>query len=80
MLPAGDFAERIEMRMDLDGLLETLPPRQAAAIRATRIEGYSAAETAAAAGMRESALKVFVHRGIKALIARMGGEQSVSRN
>jgi len=75
MLVAEDFVEASHARMDVEGLLETLPPKQAAAIRSTRIDGHSVAETAAAAGIGESDVKVSVHRGLKALFARVQGER-----
>jgi RNA polymerase sigma-70 factor (ECF subfamily) len=42
-------------------------------IRATRIEGLSIAEAAAAGGLGESDVKISVHRGIKALMTRIQG-------
>jgi RNA polymerase sigma-70 factor (ECF subfamily) len=42
-------------------------------IRATRIDGLSVAEAAAADGIGESDVKVSVHRGLKALMARIQG-------
>lgn len=48
-----------------------LPPKQARTLRATKLEGYSTAEAASAAGIGESDVKVSVHRGLKALAARL---------
>lgn len=56
-----------ESRRDLGRLLETLPAHQRLPIQHTRLEGLSVAETARLTGMSESAVKVGVHRGIKAL-------------
>jgi len=39
-----------------------------------KLEGLSVAETASLTGMSESAVKVGIHRGLKALAARMGGK------
>ena len=61
-------------RLDVTGLLETLPAKQAQAIRATKIDGASIAEAAIAAGIGESDIKVSVHRGLKALAARISGQ------
>jgi RNA polymerase sigma-70 factor (ECF subfamily) len=38
-----------------------------------RIEGHSVADTAAATGLSQAAVKVGVHRGVKALAARFHG-------
>ncbi|WP_204328361.1 sigma factor-like helix-turn-helix DNA-binding protein, partial [Stenotrophomonas maltophilia] len=60
---AEDFEDATTARLDIEDLLSTLPPKQARAIRATRIEGLSVAEAAKAGGIGESDLKVSVHRG-----------------
>ena len=70
---AEDFEDATTARLDIEDLLSTLPPKQARAIRATRIEGLSVAEAAKAGGIGESDLKVSVHRGLKMLIARIQG-------
>ncbi|QDZ08085.1 sigma-70 family RNA polymerase sigma factor [Sphingomonas panacisoli] len=72
-LVADDFEEASSARMDIDELLETLPAKQARMIRATRIDGLSIAEAAAADGLGESDVKISVHRGLKSLIARIQG-------
>lgn len=71
ILAAEGFAEAADARADLDRLLDTIPAKQANAIRATRIEGLSTAETAARAGIGESDVKVSIHRGLKVLAARI---------
>jgi len=76
MLVAEGFEESSIARMDIDDLLSTLPAKQARAIRATRIDGASVAEAASAAGIGESDVKVSVHRGLKALAARIAGQRS----
>ena len=58
-----------ESSRDLDHLLERLPPRSRTAIRYVKLDGLSVAETAARTRMSESAVKVTVHRGMKALSA-----------
>jgi RNA polymerase sigma-70 factor (ECF subfamily) len=67
--------ESVDARRDLDKLLGTLPDRQRLPIVHVKLEGLSVAETAALTGMSESAVKVGVHRGLKALAARIRGER-----
>lgn len=62
--------EPLDARHDVEILLRVLPARQRAALKMMKIEGASAAETASAMGMSEGAVKVSVHRGLKALAAR----------
>jgi len=68
--------ESVDARRDLAGLLETLPDRHRLPIVHVKIEGLSVAETAKRTGMSESAVKVGIHRGLKALAAliRRGDE------
>lgn len=73
ILAAEGFEEVSGARMDVDSLLNSLPPKQAKAIRSTRLEGFSVAETAAAANIGESDVKISVHRGLKALSSRIRG-------
>ncbi len=60
-----------EARRDLAKLLESLPDRQRLPIIHVKLEGLSVAETARLTGMSESAVKIGVHRGLKALAARI---------
>ena len=60
-----------DARRDLQGLLATLPDRHRLPIQHVKIEGLSVAEASRATGMSESAIKVGVHRGLKALAARV---------
>ncbi len=64
-------ADAAEARRDLAKLLETLPERQRMPIAYMKVQGLSGAETARLTGMSESAVKVAVHRGLKALAARI---------
>lgn len=64
-----------EATHDIDKLLGKLPARTQALIRDTKIEGLSTAEAAARHGISESAVKVGVHRGLKALGAKLEGEE-----
>ncbi len=59
--------EAADARRDLEKLLEQLPERQRQPIVHMKLEGLSVAETARLTGMSESAVKVGVHRGLKAL-------------
>lgn len=69
---AESAEEASDAKRDLGGLLETLPERQRLPIVHVKIEGRSVAETASLTGMSESAVKVGIHRGLKALAARFG--------
>lgn len=60
-----------EARRDVAKLLQQLPDQQRLPILHTKLEGLSVAEAARATGMSESAVKVGVHRGLKALAALM---------
>ena len=70
---AEGFEEAVTARLDVDNLLNALSPKQARAIRETRIDGKSVAEAAVAAGIGESDVKVSVHRGLKAIANRIKG-------
>ena len=56
-----------DARRDLGKLLAQLPDRQRLPIVYMKLEGLSVAEAARASGMSEAAVKVGVHRGLKAL-------------
>ena len=56
-----------DARRDLTGLLQTLPDRQRLPIDQVKLNGLSVAEAAALLGMSESAVKIGIHRGLKAL-------------
>lgn len=62
-----------EARRDIGKLLEHLPDRQRLPILHVKLEGRSVAETAQLTGLSESAVKVGVHRGLKALALRIRG-------
>lgn len=51
---------------DLGKLLEQLPERQRLPIVHVKLEGLSVTETALITGLSESAVKIGVHRGLKA--------------
>ncbi len=71
---AGSDHEAADARRDLAKLLAGLPDRQREAIVCMKLEGLSVIETAERTGMSESAVKVYVHRGLKALAKMIGSE------
>lgn len=71
---AESATEASDAKRDLGGLLETLPERQRLPIVHVKLEGLSVAETARLTGMSESAVKVGIQRGLKALAARFRSE------
>lgn len=73
---ADSATDASDARRDLGSLLATLPERQRLPIVHMKIEGLSVAETAQRTGMSESAVKVGIHRGLKALAARMKGAKA----
>ncbi len=68
---ACDDHEAADARRDVATLLAQLPDSQRLSIVHTKLEGLSVAEPAQATGLSESAIKVGVHRGMKALAALM---------
>jgi RNA polymerase sigma-70 factor (ECF subfamily) len=58
-------------RRDIGKLLDQLPDKQRLPIMHVKLQGLSVAETAQLTGLSESAVKVGVHRGLKALAARI---------
>ena len=74
-LTTEGFEDASSARMDVDALLGSLPSKQARAIRDTHVEGKTAAEAAAEAGLSESDVKISVHRGLKALAVRIKGSR-----
>ncbi len=69
LLATSDAGEAAEARRDVLKLLQDLPDRWRLPIVHVKLEGLSVAETARLTGMSESAVKVGVHRGLKALSA-----------
>jgi RNA polymerase sigma-70 factor (ECF subfamily) len=68
-------ADAAEARGDVAKLLEELPDRQRLPIVYMKLQGLSVVETARITGMSASAVKVGVHRGLKALAAKIRGER-----
>ena len=77
-----DWSNSIELAVDVEApaiidsrrLLETLPQRQRAIVQAISLEGQSAADVASRLGMSEGAVRVALHRALKALAAFYRGE------
>lgn len=68
---AASETDASDARRDLDGLLDTLPEKQREPIRCVKLQGLSVTETARITGLSESAVKVGIHRGLKALAQRV---------
>jgi len=68
---AESDADALDARRDLTALLAALPDKQRLPIEHVKIAGRSVAETARLTGLSESAVKIGVHRGLKALAARV---------
>jgi RNA polymerase sigma-70 factor (ECF subfamily) len=60
-----------EARYDVAMLLRQLPDRQRLPIQYVKIEGASVADAATMSGMSVSAVKVGIHRGLKALAEKI---------
>ena len=69
---AASDTDACDARRDLGRLLDQLPDHQRLPIVHMKLEGLSVIETARATGMSESAVKVGVHRGLKALAVLIG--------
>jgi RNA polymerase sigma-70 factor (ECF subfamily) len=69
---AGELTARanhdeVESSIDVKKLLARLPVKMRRAIQYVKLDGLSVAEAARQLGMTESAIKVSIHRGLKAL-------------
>lgn len=77
-LVAEETADATMARRDLGVLLTRLPRRQQALLRDVRIEGLSMAEAAERHGLSVAAVKVTLHRSLKALQAMVDRGRSPS--
>ena len=75
ILMTEGFEDAVTARVDVDRLLSGLSGKQARAIRDTHLEGLSIAEAAEGARIGQSDVKISVHRGLKALAARLRGHE-----
>lgn len=66
--------EADEARRDVKKLLEVLPDKQRLPILHVKLQGLSVAEAARLTGLSESAVKIGVHRGLKALATKIRGK------
>ncbi len=64
---ARDDQATVESTLDLDRLLATLSPKARRAIQYVKLDGLSVSDAAARCGMSESAVKITIHRALKAL-------------
>lgn len=71
---AAEDVEEGATRVDLNRLLATLPDKQRAILEDVKILGLSTTEAAVKSGMSDSAIKVSVHRSLKALARRVRHE------
>ena len=66
-LPTDGDSSAAESGLDLHVLISQLAPKMREAIELVKLQGLSVSEAAARTTMSESAIKVSVHRGLKAL-------------
>lgn len=72
-----DDREATDSALDLQKLMGRLSPKARRVIQCVKLDGLSVREAAERCGMSESAVKVTVHRGLKAL-ARLMDEETRS--
>ena len=82
-LDINDFADRLEAEQtetasehEISRALETLADGQRRVVRAISVEGRTISETARAFGMKETAVRVALHRGLTAIAARFGRDRT----
>ena len=68
---AASDSDAADAKKDLNKLLAGLPDRQRLPVVHVKLEGLSVVEAAQRTGMSESAIKIGVHRGLKALAAKL---------
>jgi RNA polymerase sigma-70 factor, ECF subfamily len=64
---AKDDLAGVESAFDLERLMAKVSPKARQAIQHVKIDGLTVSEAAAQSGMSESAVKVSIHRGLRAL-------------
>jgi RNA polymerase sigma-70 factor (ECF subfamily) len=74
-LTATSDVAAVESGLDLERLMSRISSKAREAIQYVKLEGLSISEAAARCGMSESAVKVAVHRGLKALALRIRQER-----
>jgi RNA polymerase sigma-70 factor (ECF subfamily) len=73
-LPAADTADA-DASVDSQTLLAMLPERQRSIVEAISLEGHRAGDVAVRLGMSEGAVRVMLHRALKALAAAYGKDR-----
>jgi RNA polymerase sigma factor (sigma-70 family) len=73
MLVIEGFEDASAAVLDVERLLKGLPTKQAGLIRDTKLVGLSVTEAAKRAHIGQSDVKVSIHRGLRALAARIRG-------
>lgn len=78
-----DFADRLEAEQpdtvserEIARALDGLPDGQRRVVKAISVDGRSIAETARDLGMKETAVRVALHRGLNAITQRFGRTES----
>ncbi len=66
-IPVAPAGPAIDAKLDIERALAGLPERTRGLIDRVKLQGGSLAEAAKAAGMTETAAKVALHRGLKAM-------------
>jgi RNA polymerase sigma-70 factor, ECF subfamily len=74
-LTAASDMTAIDSGLDLQRLSSGISAKAREAIQYVKLEGLSVSEAAVCSGMSESAVKVAVHRGLKALATRIGAQK-----
>ena len=74
-LIADDDQASSESAYDLERLLSRLPAKMQQSIEFVKVEGLSVAEAAQRSGMSESAIKINIYRGLRALAALIAREK-----
>ena len=74
---AQDDRVGAESAYDLARLLARLPSKMRRAIQSVKLDGLSVAEAAERHGMSESAVKINIHRGLKALAAAVARDKPI---
>jgi RNA polymerase sigma-70 factor, ECF subfamily len=74
-LTATSEVAAVESGLDVERLMSKISSKARQAIQFVKVEGLSVSEAAARCGMSEAAVKVAVHRGLKALPLRIRQER-----
>ena len=74
-LTSNSDMKAVDSGLDLQQLLSKISSKAREAIQYVKLDGLSVSEAAARSGMSESAVKVAVHRGLKALALRIREER-----